>query len=72
METFKAQRYNPVVRDYLYCRTWYKQASLYLTSDKKPDSEPVIIPYKVMNRLYTTLYGIIEMVTVRKVFAIEV
>ena len=37
------------------------------------DSYPVIMPYKVMNRLYTTLQGLFNSsVTVRQVFANEV
>ena len=32
---------------------------LYLAHEKLADSDLVIIPYKVISRLYTTLYGII-------------
>ena len=31
---------------------------LYLAHEKPTDSDPVIIPYKSMIRMYTTLYGV--------------
>ena len=38
---------------------WLVNNRLYLTHEKKADSDPVIIPYKVMNNILTTLFGII-------------
>ena len=32
---------------------------LYLSNEYLPDSDPVIIPYKVINRVFSTFYDII-------------
>ena len=47
---------------------------LYLVREKLADSNPVIIPYKVMNRMFTTIYGIIarSLFIVHLIFASEV
>ena len=34
--------------------------SLYHSHENSVDSDPVIIPYKVINRTFTTLYGIMK------------
>ena len=44
---------------------------LYLVHEKSADNSPVIIPYKVGNLIFTTLYGIIT-VFACQVFASEI
>ena len=51
---------NSCVLKLIHCEYCNSLSILYLAREKLADSDPVIIPYKVINRMFTTLYGLIS------------